>query len=105
MNVIITTIANAEHIWVFSPIGTGLIITYNSKNNTLKWLSEATGIIIKEAEVVPYEDIDDFRWESIAMYEVLINDCITANINYLDNPTIIDTPLGGVAVDLDVLKN
>ena len=78
---------------------------YNSRKHELKFLNEATGLDIKREIVKPYKNIVEFKKEGLNLYNTLINDNISLGMNYYDDPTIIDTAEGGVAVDLDVIKN
>lgn len=103
MNVTTTKVFN---LWTFHPIGTGVIITYNEKTRELKWLSEPTGICFsRESIATPYKNIAEFKKEGIKMYKTLINDNISLTMNYYDDPTIIETATGNVAIDLEILKN
>ena len=105
MNVVISQTGKEKNLWVFNPIGTGFVIVYNSNRNLLRWMNEATGMILEEQFVRPYKSINQFREESIQMYKTMIDDLMTTNLNYMDDPTIIETPLGNVAVDFRLLLN
>ena len=103
MNITMTTIRS---LWIFHPIGTGVIITYNTKTQESRWVSEATGITFQRQFIpIPYKSIQEFKEEGIKMYSRLIDDGVSLSMNYYDNPTIIETKTGNVAIDLDVLKN
>jgi len=100
------TVTKAHCLWIFHPIGTGVIITYNEKTREIQWLSEQTGICFsRESISIPYKNISEFKKEGKKMYNRLIDDNIYLAMNYYDDPTIIETKTGNVVIDLNVLKN
>ncbi len=86
-----------------------MIFTYSETAKQVYFISEATGTIIQTVDMNPmggYASQDDFIRDSKDTFKSLIeNEKLNLNHQLMDNPTIIDTHLGGVGVDFDNMMN
>ena len=86
-----------------------MIFSYSEQAKQVYFISEATGVIIKTVDmnsIGGYKSQDDFISDCRNSFKRLIEEeKLNLNHQLMDNPTIIDTPLGGVGIDLNIIKN
>ena len=84
-------------------IGTGLIFTYHTKAMQIMTTCEYTGQLIETKDF--YADggftQEEFKTAAEGLYEEMIQDGFTINLDYLDDPEIV----GIIGVDFQLLMN
>jgi len=96
-------------LWHYHLIGVGMIFTYSELAMHTYFISEATGVILHTVDmslIGGYKNQEDFIHDCQNTFKDLIEkENLNLNHELMDDPTIIETPLGGVGIDLSLLKN
>ena len=89
--------------WHFHLIGVGIIYNYNIKSMQVFSTCEHTGQLMKVQEYYQEGGLSQERFKSLCedAYKKLINEGVTVNIDFMDDPTIV----GCIGVDFDLIKN
>ena len=97
------------NLWHYHLIGVGMIFTYSERAKQVYFISESSGTIIQTVDmnsIGGYQSQEDFIRDSKNTFMSLIEkEKLNLNHQLMDNPTIIDTPLGGVGVDFSIMNN
>lgn len=96
-------------LWHYHLIGVGIILTYSELKKEVYFISEATGLTLHTVEMFNiggYKNKEAFVKDSKTTFFHLIEDKkLNLNHELMDDPTIIETPLGNIGVDFSTMVN
>ena len=94
--------------WHYNPLGTGVIYTYHTKSMQVLTTCAHTGQMINVVDFYEeggYSTPEEFKADCDNIYLTMIDEGITIDFDYMDNPDIIESGSVCLGFDLELLKN